>query len=228
MLKPTMYGVVSCDDESRPIPQRIYKKNKGRFQKAARPLIRAISLIITSREERVMTGERKEQLRERLLGDGAVRAAISLRAYDIYQRRGGEPGHEIEDWVQAEKEILEALIKEESQLGDESSAARVLQADTSSTAGAKKISKSPAAPDDKRLPSGSVKTAKSRAKPPAAKRAKSRKSTKSTAPRKPKVKAAQPPKVKAAQPPPVKEGAAGKTARLIKRKNPAGEQNEQD
>jgi hypothetical protein len=125
-----------------------------------------------------------------------VHAAISLRAYDIYQCRGGEPGHEVEDWVQAENEILEALIKEESQLVDESSAARVLPADTPSTAGAKKSGKTPAAPDDKRLPSGSVKTAKSRAKPPAAKRAKSRKSTKSTAPRKPKVKAAQPPTVK--------------------------------
>jgi hypothetical protein len=167
-----------------------------------------------------MTGERKEQLRERLLGDGAVRAAISLRAYDIYQRRGGEPGHEIEDWVQAENEILEALIKEESQLGDESSAAILLPADTPSTAGDQKSRKAPASPDDKRLPSSSVKTAKSRTKPPAAKRAKSRKSTKSTAPRKP--------KVKAAQPPTVKEGTGGKTARLIKRKSPAGEQNKND
>jgi hypothetical protein len=139
-----------------------------------------------------------------------VRAAISLRAYDIYQRRGGEPGHEIEDWVQAENEILEAMIKEESQLGAESSAARVLPADTPSTAGDQKTSNPQASPDNKRLPSSSVKTARSRTKPPAAKRAKSRKSTKSTSPRKP--------KVKAAQPPAVKEGTSGKTARLIKRK----------
>jgi hypothetical protein len=167
-----------------------------------------------------MTIERQEQLRERLLGDGEVRAAISLRAYDIYQRRGGEPGHEIEDWVKAENEILESLIKEESQLDAESSLARVLPADTSPTSGDQKSSKAPASPDDKRPPSSSLKTAKSRAKPPAAKRAKSRKSTKSTVSRKP--------KVKAAQPPTVKEGTASKAARLIKRKGPAGEQNKND
>jgi hypothetical protein len=167
-----------------------------------------------------MTTERQERLRERLLGDDEVRAAISLRAYEIYQRRGGEPGHEIEDWVQAENEILEALIKEESQLVAKSSVSRVLPADTPSTAVDQKSGKAPAAPNDKKLLSRSGKAAKSRAKPPAAKRAKSRKSTKSTTPRKP--------KVKAAQPPTVKDGTAAKTARLIKRKSPAGEQNNQD
>ena len=167
-----------------------------------------------------MRNERQERLRERLLSDDEVRAAISLRAYDIYQRRGADPGSEIEDWVQAENEILEALIKEEPQLAAESPATHVLPADTPSTAGDQKGAKAPAAPNDKKLLSRSAKAIKSQAKPPAAKRAKSRKSTKSTTPRKP--------KAKAAQPPTVKEGAADKTARLIKRKSPAGEQNKQD
>ena len=92
-----------------------------------------------------MESERQERLRERLLSDDEVRAAISLRAYEIYQRRGGEPGREIEDWVQAENEILEALIKGEPQLVAESSAARVLPADTPSTAGDQKNGKAPAA-----------------------------------------------------------------------------------
>ncbi len=92
-----------------------------------------------------MTTERQERLREQLLSDDEVRAAISQRAYDIYQRRGGKPGHEIEDWVQAENEILEALIKEESQLDAESSAARVMPADTPSTAGDHKSGKPSAA-----------------------------------------------------------------------------------
>lgn len=26
-------------------------------------------------------------------------------AYHIYQARGGEPGHEVEDWLQAEREL---------------------------------------------------------------------------------------------------------------------------
>jgi hypothetical protein len=59
-----------------------------------------------------MTTEREERLRERLLGDDEVRAAISLRAYEIYQRRGGEPGHEIEDWVQAGQAVARTTSTE--------------------------------------------------------------------------------------------------------------------
>ena len=31
--------------------------------------------------------------------------AIARRAYELYQQRGGEAGHEIEDWLQAEAEL---------------------------------------------------------------------------------------------------------------------------
>lgn len=30
---------------------------------------------------------------------------IAQRAYAIYERRGGEDGHSMEDWLQAEREI---------------------------------------------------------------------------------------------------------------------------
>ena len=30
---------------------------------------------------------------------------VARRAYELYQARGGEPGHELEDWLQAEGEI---------------------------------------------------------------------------------------------------------------------------
>jgi hypothetical protein len=30
---------------------------------------------------------------------------IARRAYELYQARGGEPGHELEDWLKAEREI---------------------------------------------------------------------------------------------------------------------------
>jgi hypothetical protein len=169
---------------------------------------------------RVMTTERQARLRERLLNDDEMRAAISQRAYDIYQRRGSEPGHEIEDWVQAENELLEAMINEESQLDAESSAARVRPADTPSTGVEQKSGKPSVAIKDKKLLSRSGKAAKLRAKPSAAKRAKSRKATKSTTPRKP--------KVEAAQSLTANEGTAGKNARLIKGKSFAGEQNKQD
>lgn len=34
-----------------------------------------------------------------------VAKRISQRAYELAERRGFEPGHEIEDWLQAEREI---------------------------------------------------------------------------------------------------------------------------
>jgi hypothetical protein len=30
---------------------------------------------------------------------------IARRAYDLYLTRGGEPGHDVDDWLQAEREL---------------------------------------------------------------------------------------------------------------------------
>jgi hypothetical protein len=60
-----------------------------------------------------MEDKTKEQIRERLLGASMARERISLRAYEIYERRGCVPGCELEDWLQAENEILPLLIEEE-------------------------------------------------------------------------------------------------------------------
>lgn len=35
----------------------------------------------------------------------ADRDAIARRAYELFQARGGEHGYEIEDWLQAEREL---------------------------------------------------------------------------------------------------------------------------
>ncbi len=35
-----------------------------------------------------------------------TREEIELRAYQIYLERGGVEGHEVEDWLQAERELL--------------------------------------------------------------------------------------------------------------------------
>jgi hypothetical protein len=37
--------------------------------------------------------------------DGDIRDAIARRAYEIFQARGGQHGYEIEDWLQAEREL---------------------------------------------------------------------------------------------------------------------------
>ena len=36
-----------------------------------------------------------------------TREEIALRAYQIYLERGGTPGHELEDWIRAEHELME-------------------------------------------------------------------------------------------------------------------------
>jgi Protein of unknown function (DUF2934) len=35
-----------------------------------------------------------------------LRERIEQRAYELYEARGSEPGHEMEDWTKAEAEIL--------------------------------------------------------------------------------------------------------------------------
>lgn len=35
-----------------------------------------------------------------------LEAQIRQRAFELYQERGSEPGHETEDWVRAEQEVL--------------------------------------------------------------------------------------------------------------------------
>ena len=37
--------------------------------------------------------------------NGIERDAIARRAYELFQARGGEHGYEIEDWLQAEREL---------------------------------------------------------------------------------------------------------------------------
>ena len=36
---------------------------------------------------------------------------ISLRAYELYEARGREDGHELDDWLRAEEEIREKKVR---------------------------------------------------------------------------------------------------------------------
>jgi hypothetical protein len=42
------------------------------------------------------------------MADFPIREEIELRAYDLYVERGGEDGHDVEDWLEAERQLLEA------------------------------------------------------------------------------------------------------------------------
>lgn len=38
-----------------------------------------------------------------------LQGTIAQRAYELYQLRGGVPGREFEDWLEAEREVLSAF-----------------------------------------------------------------------------------------------------------------------
>ena len=38
-----------------------------------------------------------------------LQGVIAQRAYELFQLRGGVPGREFEDWLEAEREVLSAL-----------------------------------------------------------------------------------------------------------------------
>ena len=56
-----------------------------------------------SREAEQLGAETQEE--DRLL-DSMREERIRRRAYEIYLERGGEPGHDREDWIQAEREVV--------------------------------------------------------------------------------------------------------------------------
>ena len=62
-----------------------------------------------------MARETLESLRIRLLSEHSVQTMIRMRAYEIYQMRGGQPGGEAQDWFHAEGEVLAYLIANESE-----------------------------------------------------------------------------------------------------------------
>lgn len=55
-----------------------------------------------------------DALREELLKDERVQQMIRARAYEIFERRGRAHGHDLDDWLQAENEILSNLMREAS------------------------------------------------------------------------------------------------------------------
>lgn len=41
----------------------------------------------------------------------ALQEQIRLRAYELYEQRGREDGHDLDDWFQAESEITQTKLK---------------------------------------------------------------------------------------------------------------------
>jgi len=59
---------------------------------------------------------------ERINGSSSddVRSRIAELAYTLYEQRGREDGHDVEDWIQAEQRVL-ALLNQVGAKRDESS-----------------------------------------------------------------------------------------------------------
>ena len=36
---------------------------------------------------------------------------IRMRAYQLYEARGGEDGHELDDWLRAEEEVIQKKLR---------------------------------------------------------------------------------------------------------------------
>jgi hypothetical protein len=51
------------------------------------------------------------QTEEVSAGNSARDEEISLRAYEIYLERGEQPGSELDDWLQAERELKRGVLR---------------------------------------------------------------------------------------------------------------------
>ena len=80
-----------------------------------------------------MKDQDSEQLNERSPADVEVQEAIALRAYAIYESRGCTHGCDLDDWFQAENQILAEL--DEQKVPRVASAAGRAAAENSSSKG---------------------------------------------------------------------------------------------
>jgi hypothetical protein len=42
-------------------------------------------------------------------------ARVARRAYDLFERRGREEGHDVEDWLEAERLVKDELLQDDSE-----------------------------------------------------------------------------------------------------------------
>lgn len=59
---------------------------------------RVTGVPVSAREETAPSGD--------TTAASGVRERIAERAYDLYRRRGGEHGRDLDDWLEAERELV--------------------------------------------------------------------------------------------------------------------------
>ena len=65
--------------------------------------------------------KKSEEIRVHLLGNDGIRERVSSRAYELYERRGADHGRDLEDWAEAENEVLSPLIEQKLKLSSKTS-----------------------------------------------------------------------------------------------------------
>lgn len=112
-----------------------------------------------------MTREINEELRRRMLADEGVQQMIRMRAYEIYQQRGGAYGREAEDWLQAESEVLLYLISQSPSTGEAVTAKKTSSRSTTRSTATRRKKTEAAATEKKPASRAAKKTGESEAKP---------------------------------------------------------------
>jgi hypothetical protein len=62
-----------------------------------------------SRKSDAVPNDRRPSRRSRPT-DGANRGEIARRAYALYLARGCEHGHDVDDWLRAERELKQTIV----------------------------------------------------------------------------------------------------------------------
>jgi hypothetical protein len=65
--------------------------------------------VSTTRKGEKTTSRNAQPLRL-TLSDEELYERVALKAYELYQQRGEEPGHDLADWLTAERLVQEELL----------------------------------------------------------------------------------------------------------------------
>ena len=69
----------------------------------------------------------REEIRAHLLANEEIQRRITFRAYEIYQRRGDRHGGALNNWLQAQDEVVSPLVELEFQLSSVSTGRKGLK-----------------------------------------------------------------------------------------------------
>ena len=73
-----------------------------------------------SKELQAIEASVGEERAEGVVGNSALEAEIRRRAYQLYVERGGEHGRDLDDWLQAKREVESGALWPEQAIREES------------------------------------------------------------------------------------------------------------